>query len=64
MAVQISPAKPATFQAMEAKVEQPAQGNSAAQARPLAVETPMRSPVKDPGPAATAMRSSSDTRQP
>ena len=42
---------------MEARVEQPAQGFSAAQAKPLAVATPMRSPVKEPGPAATAMRS-------
>ena len=34
-----------------------AQGFSAAQAKPLAVATLMRSPVKEQGPAATAMRS-------
>ena len=32
---------------MDSKVEQPAQGRWAAQASPLAVATPMRSPVKD-----------------
>ena len=51
---------PARFQAMDSKVEQPAQGLvCAAQASPLAVATPMRSPVKDPGPAATAITSRS-----
>lgn len=34
---------------MDSRVEQPAQGRWAAQASPLAVATPMRSPVKDPG---------------
>ena len=59
MAAQTWPENPARFQAMDSKVEQPAQGRWAAQASPLAVATPMRSPVKDPGPAATAMRSRS-----
>ena len=59
MAAQTWPENPARFQAMDSKVEQPAQERWAAQASPLAVATPMRSPVKDPGPAATAMRSRS-----
>ena len=42
---------------MDSKVEQGAQSLSSAQARPLAVATPMRSPVKEPGPAATAITS-------
>ena len=64
MAAQSSPSRPARFQAMASRVEHPAQGSWAAQARPLAVATPMRSPVKDPGPAATAMRSKSATVRP
>ena len=57
MAAQTSPWNPARLQAMASRVEQPAQGSSAAQARPLAAATPMRRPVKDPGPAATAITS-------
>ena len=41
-----------------------AQGFSSAQARPLAAETPMRTPVNDPGPAATAMTSASSSLAP
>ena len=40
---------------MDSRVEQGAQGLSPAQASPLAVAAPMRRPVKEPGPAATAM---------
>ena len=36
------------------------QGFSAPQARPLAAAMPMRRPVKDPGPTATAMASMSE----
>ena len=50
----------ASCQAMDSRVEQAAQGLSPGQASPLAVEMPMRSPVKEPGPAATAMRSTWD----
>ena len=42
---------------MDSRVEQGAQSLSPGQASPLAVATPMRSPVKEPGPAATAMTS-------
>ena len=49
--------KDARGQAMDSRVEQGAQSLSSAQARPLAVATPMRSPVKEPGPAATAITS-------
>ena len=42
---------------MDSRVEQAAQGLFPGQASPLAADTPMRSPVKDPGPAAAAMRS-------
>ena len=44
---------------MASRVETGMQGLSAAQARPLAAETPIRTPVKDPGPAETAMASRS-----
>ena len=54
----------AMFQAMEARVEQGAQGLSPFHARPLAAATPMRMPVKDPGPAATAMTSISSRVRP
>ena len=57
MAAQTWPENPARFQAMDSRVEQPAQGRWAAQASPLAVATPMRSPVKEPGPTATAITS-------
>ena len=46
-------------QAMEARVEQGAHSLSPGQASPFAVATPMRSPVKEPGPAATAITSAS-----
>ena len=39
------------------RVEQAAQGLFPGQASPLAAATPMRRPVKEPGPAATAMSS-------
>ena len=39
---------------MASRVETPTQGLSEAQARPFTVETPMRMPVKEPGPWATA----------
>ncbi len=42
---------------MASSVDTAAQGFSKAQARPLAAATPMRRPVKEPGPAATAMTS-------
>ena len=53
-----------TFRAMASRVETAAQGLSAAKASPLAAETPMRMPVKDPGPAATATASQSRTVRP
>ena len=49
---------------MASSVETPAQGLSPGQARPLAADTPMRRPVKDPGPAATAITSTSDSGTP
>lgn len=39
---------------MASSVETPMQGSSLAQASPLAALMPMRSPVKEPGPTATA----------
>ena len=54
----------AAVQAMASRVETPAQGFSPGQARPLAAATPMRSPVKEPGPAATAIRSISSNAAP
>ena len=59
MAQTMSPPKNATFLARAARVDTAAQGLSAAQASPLAAETPMRTPVKDPGPAETAITSRS-----
>ena len=49
---------------MDSRVEQAAQSLSAPQDNPLAVATPMRSPVKDPGPAATAITSTSSREVP
>ena len=40
---------------MASNVDTPQQGRSSAQASPLAADMPMRSPVKLPGPAATAI---------
>ena len=40
---------------MAASVDTPQQGSSLAQASPLAADTPMRRPVKLPGPLVTAM---------
>ncbi len=57
MAAQISPPTWAHCQAMASRVEQGAQGLSPGHASPLAAATPMRTPVKDPGPAATATTS-------
>ena len=45
---------------MASSVETPMQGFSAPQHRPLTVDTPMRTPVKEPGPCATAITSTSD----
>ena len=42
---------------MASSVETPITGMPAPKARPLAAATPMRMPVKDPGPTATAMAS-------
>ena len=39
---------------MASRVLTPTQGISRPQAKPLAAATPMRTPVKEPGPAATA----------
>jgi hypothetical protein len=44
---------------MASRVETPQTGLSSAQARPLTVATPMRTPVKEPGPRLTAKRSTS-----
>ena len=57
MTAQISPPAATPFQAIAASVETPMQGLSAAQARPFTVAIPMRIPVKDPGPCATAKQS-------
>ena len=40
--------------AMLSRVDTPYTGSDPPQAKPLAAETPMRTPVKEPGPAATA----------
>ena len=61
MAQMTRPSSQATFRAMAARVETPTAGFSAAKASPLAAETPMRMPVKEPGPTATAMTSQSCT---
>ena len=62
MAQTISPSEKATLRAMAASVDTPtAAGLSTEKARPLAAETPMRMPVKEPGPTATAMASMSDS---
>ena len=50
------PSKARAFSAMASNVDTPQQGSSSAQASPLAADTPMRRPVKLPGPAATAIR--------
>jgi hypothetical protein len=54
----------ATFRAMASRVETATAGFSAAKANPLAAATPMRMPVKDPGPTDTAMASQSRTVRP
>ena len=59
MAAQISPPTWAHCHAMDSRVEQGAQGLSSGHASPLAAATPMRTPVKEPGPAATAITSMS-----
>ena len=61
MAQTTKPSAKATFRAMAARVETPTAGLSTEKARPLAAETPMRMPVKEPGPTATAMASMSDS---
>ena len=54
----------ASGHAMASSVETPAQGLFPGQASPLAAATPIRSPVKDPGPAATATTSISSSVSP
>jgi hypothetical protein len=49
---------------MASRVETPTAGFSAAKASPLAAATPMRMPVKDPGPTATATAPQSSRRMP
>ena len=49
------------FQAMAARVETPVAGFSAPQHRPFTAATPMRMPVKEPGPRATATASTSES---
>ena len=49
---------------MDSRVEQGAQSRSRPQASPLAVDTAMRRPVKEPGPAATATTSTSSSDAP
>ena len=44
---------------MASSVDTPMAGFCAPQASPLAVDTPMRTPVNEPGPRATAMASTS-----
>ena len=51
-------------QAMASNVETPAQGLLAAKARPLTVDMPIRIPVKEPGPQATAKASTSEMETP
>ena len=46
---------------MPYSVEMPAQGFPSPSASPLTAATPMRSPVNDPGPFATAKRSISES---
>ena len=53
--------KSAIVLAIASNVETPQQGSSFAQAKPLAAATPMRTPVKLPGPAATATASTWDS---
>ena len=57
MAQTTVPVRWARGQAMASRVDTPIQGLSAAQARPFTVAMPMRRPVKEPGPAATATAS-------
>ena len=55
----MSPSMCLRFWAMASSVDTPQQGLSAAQASPFRADTPIRRPVKLPGPAATASRSMS-----
>ena len=56
----IEPSPAATpFQAMAARVETPIAGFCAPQHRPFTAATPMRMPVNEPGPRATATASTS-----
>ena len=57
----MTPSMCAKFQAMASNVDTPIQGSWRGQANPLAVDKPMRSPVKEPGPLATAMTSTWDS---
>jgi len=54
----------AACHAMASSVETPQQGFSRLHARPFAVDRPIRRPVKLPGPAAQAIRSTSDILTP
>ena len=49
---------------MASSVETPTAGFCAPQASPFAAETPMRTPVNEPGPCATAISSTSDRETP
>lgn len=64
MAQMIRPSMWATFRAMASRVDTATTGFSAAKASPLAAATPMRIPVKEPGPTATATASQSRTVRP
>ena len=59
---QMIPAADKPCQASASSVDTPTQGFCVAQARPLTVDTPMRMPVKDPGPCATAKASTLQSR--
>lgn len=63
MAQTISPSMWARPSAIASSVETAAAGSPAANASPFAAATPMRIPVKDPGPTATATAPSSSMRK-
>ena len=51
-------------QAMASSVDTPTHGLSVPSASPLTVATPMRTPVNEPGPCATAKASTSESETP
>ena len=61
---QMMPLNSPTPAAMASRASTATQGLPAPWASPLAVLTPMRTPVKEPGPVTTAMRSMSCTVSP